>query len=216
MRQPQISEKPHTYAPDGSHLQVAEIYWQAAKQRDVTEVCNLTFFDLISPGRFQFLFLNEDVQIDLGGRCLLRNSKNRWQPDEDPLLTLVTVMYLKGIQAVYPLGGDIIGIPDLKEHHFFAGPHVPRLDPLLVRYGTDPEGFANACRILGGSSMEMADAAFRLLPFPRVPLYFLLWAQDQEYEPRVQVLFDRSIESCLPADAIWALINRVAMAIAGT
>jgi hypothetical protein len=57
----------------------------------------------------------------------------------------------------------------------------------------------------------MADTAYCLLPFPRVPLYFLLWAGDEEFKPRLQVLFDRSIEEILAADAIWALVNRVAM-----
>ena len=58
--------------------------------------------------------------------------------------------------------------------------------------------------------MDMADAAVQLLPFPRVPLYFLLWRGDEEFRPRLQVLFDRSIENTLSADAIWALVNRVA------
>ena len=62
---------------------------------------------------------------------------------------------------------------------------------------------------LEGQSRDMADIAYRLLPFPRVPLYYLLWQGDDEFEPQVTVLFDRSIENVLAADAIWALINRV-------
>lgn len=61
--------------------------------------------------------------------------------------------------------------------------------------------------------VDMADAGFRLLPFPRVPLYLLLWLGDDEFKPRIQVLFDRPIESLLAADAIWALVNRVAIAM---
>ena len=59
----------------------------------------------------------------------------------------------------------------------------------------------------------MADAAFRLKPFPRIDLYYLLWEGDAEYPPRVSVLFDRSIENILPADAIWGLVNRVSTAL---
>ena len=55
----------------------------------------------------------------------------------------------------------------------------------------------------------MADKAFRLLPFPRVPLYYLLWKGDDEFEPRVSVLFDRSIENYLTVSGIWVLVNRV-------
>jgi hypothetical protein len=60
--------------------------------------------------------------------------------------------------------------------------------------------------------MAMADAAYRVLPYPRVPLYYLLWVGDAEFKPRIQVLVDRSIEQILAADAIWALINRVSSA----
>ena len=103
----------------------------------------------------------------------------------------------------------MVGVKDLKEGQFFAGPHELRAAPLLERFGDHPEGFRRAGLALGGHQLEMADAAFRLFPFPRVPLYFLLWTGDDEFQPRLQVLFDRSIEFVLPADAIWALVNRV-------
>jgi hypothetical protein len=123
-------------------------------------------------------------------------------------------MYLKNINAIYPMGKDIVGVKDLKEGHFFAGPHEFRLQPLLKRFANDPEGYGSAAMALDGHRVEMADAGFRLLPFPRVPLYFLLWLGDEEFKSRIQVLFDRPIESFLAADAIWALVNRVAMAMA--
>jgi len=70
---------------------------------------------------------------------------------------------------------------------------------------------------LNGQSRDMADIAYRLLPFPRVPLYYLLWQGDEEFKPQVTVLLDRSVEKVLAADAIWALINRVTTALlAGT
>jgi len=52
-----------------------------------------------------------------------------------------------------------------------------------------------------------------LLPFPRIPLYYLLWQGDEEFKPQVTVLLDRSIEKVLAADAIWAFINRVTTAL---
>ena len=59
----------------------------------------------------------------------------------------------------------------------------------------------------------MADAAYKLQPYPRVSLYFLLWEGDEEFPAQVTVLFDRSIENVLAADAIWALVNRVVTAL---
>jgi hypothetical protein len=43
--------------------------------------------------------------------------------------------------------------------------------------------------------------------FPKIPLYYLLWQGDEEFEPRLSILFDRSIEEHLPADAVWGLVK---------
>ncbi len=213
MQQRRMNDAPAVYAPDGSHLEVADAHWRAAADRTHLDVCNLTFFEPDGPGRFQFRFLNAQVRIDLSRRSLQRpDAAGAWAPVKDPLLTLAVVIYLKNIRQLYPLDRDIVSSAELKEGHFFTGPHRFRTDPLLNRFGQDVAGFEKACRALGGTPMAMADAAFRLLPFPRLPLYFLLWTGDEEFKPRLQLLFDRPIESILPADAIWALVNRVTMA----
>lgn len=210
MRRQQETGK--TYAPDGSHLDVSSHYWETIAKRDPIDLCNFTFFEQKDTKRWQFDFLNETVQIDIEQRCLLRQQKKEWHKSEDPLLTLVTVVYLCNVDAIHPFGKDRVGIKDLKESHFFTGPHELRTKPLLARFGDDLEGFRLAGAALRGKLIEMADVAFELRPFPRVPLYFLLWGGDEEFKPRLQVLLDRPTENYLAADAIWALINRVAMA----
>ncbi len=202
------------YSGDGSHLDVDGVYWQAAAQKDRRALCNYTFFEPVGSEILQFRFLNEDLRIDFSKRCLLRCHSGAWQISDAPLLTLATVMYLKDINAVYPLGKDLVGVKDLKQGHFFTGPHELRTAPLLQRFGNDLDGFRKAGSALAGRPMNMADAAFQVMPFPRVPLYFLLWIGDAEFEPRLQVLFDRSIEEFLAADAIWALVNCVIMVFA--
>lgn len=213
MQERRKDEPPKAYAPDGSHLTVDAAYWDEVAQRDMTALCNVTFFEEVAPDTLQYRFLNEAIRIHLSQRSLLRETpQGSWKQTEDPLLLLVTVMYLKAVNEIYPMGRDIVGTKDLKEGHFFAGPHEFRTQPLLHRFSGDIVGFQRAARKLDGEPVDMADAAFRLLPFPRVPIYFLLWEGDEEFKPRLQVLFDRSIERILAADAIWALVNRVAMA----
>jgi hypothetical protein len=213
MQQRRRDESPKAYAPDGSHLVVDPIYWQELSQKEITRLCNHTFFEAVETECLQFQFLNETIRIDLRRQCLLRPADDGWRVSDDPLLALATVVYLKNIKQIYPMGKDIVGIKDLKGGHFFVGPHQLRLDPLIKRFGNDLEGFQRAGQALNGRIMEMADAAFLLLPYPRVPLYYLLWAGDSEFKPRIQVLVDRTIEQTLPADAIWALINRVSAAL---
>ena len=151
--------------------------------------------------------------VDIENRCLKRLGETGWETADDPLLELVTVMYLINVNDIYPIGRDIVGVKDLKEGHFFQGPHVLETDSLLKHYGHDLSGFRQTAEYLEGEPQDMADAAYRLSPFPRIHLYYLLWQGDPEFEPRLTVLFDRSIEKVLAADAIWALVNRVSTAL---
>jgi len=200
---------PPAVAPDGSTVKVAANYWDALQNKDVRTLANLTLFQPVSEQQLTFPFFRETVMVDLKDRCLKRSCTGSWDIKDDPLLELVTVVYLITVEEMAPVGRDIVGVNDLKEAHFFRGPHALRIDPLLKRYGGDLKGFQQAAEYLNGEPLEMADAAYRLLPFPRIPLYYLLWVGDEEFGPRMTVLFDRSIETVLAADAIWALVNRV-------
>jgi hypothetical protein len=204
---------PPAYAPDGSHLQVAEEYWRELAGKDLGVVCNRTLFELLPEGGLKFRFLDEEVRVDPGERCLNRLRDGAWSKSEDPLLELAVVLYLARVRDIYPLGRDIVGPKDLKEGHFFQGPHELKIAPLVERFGKDVEGFRRAAERRAGVPVAMADAAYRLSPFPRVPLYYLLWEGDEEFPARMSILFDRSIEESLAADAIWGLVNRVSSAL---
>ena len=213
MQQRRLKQRPPAYAPDGSRVTVAAEYWDQLQKRDITTLCNVTLFNPISPGKLVFRFLREDIMVDIEKRCLKRTGESGWETTDDPLLELVTVMYLINVNDIHPIGRDIVGVKDLKEGHFFQGPHTLKTDPLLKRFGHDLNGFRQSAGYLEGEPRDMADAAYRLSPFPRIHLYYLLWEGDEEFEPRVTVLFDRSIENVFAADAIWALVNRVTTAL---
>ena len=62
--------------------------------------------------------------------------------------------------------------------------------------------------------MEMADAAYKLLPFQRYPFtIFSARVMTRSFETRITVIFDRSIEEYFAAAAIWGLVNRVSLAL---
>jgi len=213
MQQRRLRQRPPAYAPDGSRVNVSADHWDQLQGKDMTALCNLTLFDPKSSGQVLFHFLREDVMVDIESRCLKRRSETGWEITDDPLLELVTVMYLINVNDIHPIGRDIVGVKDPKEGHFFQGPHALKTDSLLKRYGNDLNGFRQTAEYLEGEPRDMADAAYKLSPFPRIHLYYLLWQGDQEFEPRLSVLFDRSIEKILAADAIWALVNRVSLAL---
>jgi hypothetical protein len=213
MQERRLKERPPAYAPDGSRVSVDDAFWDDLLKRNIDTLCNFTLFEGDASGHLKFHFLNDPILVDLNERCLKRMQDGQWSQTEDPLLELVTVLYLLNVNGLYPMDRDIVGVKDLKEAHFFQGPHALRTEPLVRRYGKDLKSFCLAAEYLEGQPRDMADVAYRLLPFPRVPLYYLLWQGDDEFEPRITVLLDRPIENTLAADAIWALINRVTTAL---
>jgi hypothetical protein len=87
---------------------------------------------------------------------------------------------------------------------------------LLSIFGRDRELFCRAAESLGGSPVPMGDAAYRLWPFPRVPILFVLWEGDDEFEPALHVRFDASVSSqLLTLDTLWALVNVVSRNLRG-
>jgi hypothetical protein len=158
-----------------------------------------------------FLTFELVVRLDTGDVMLLR--EGRTEPLNDSLLELLTLVYLLNA-AAEPLANDMIGPSDLRNAQFFQGPHALKTQPLLTLYGTQADRFRSAAERLGGSPLSIADAAYCLRTFPRIPLYYLLWEGDDEFDPRLSILFDRSIETHLAADAIWGLVNWVSNALA--
>ena len=213
MQQRRRKQPPPALAPDKSPVDVPEHFWDDLQKKDVNALCNHTLFRRVASGQMAFHFLNEDVLVDFKERCLKRMQDQAWERTEDPLLELVTVVYLNNVKMLYPLGKEIVGVKDLKEAHFFQGPHALQTEPLLKRYGRNLRGFKTAAKHLEGQPVDMADAAYRLLPFPRVPVYYLFWQGDAEFDHRISVLFDRSIEEVFSADAIWGLVSRVSTAL---
>ncbi|MCU0589292.1 MAG: DUF3786 domain-containing protein [Syntrophobacteraceae bacterium] len=125
-------------------------------------------------------------------------------------LVLAVLHYLLE-SRMSPLQGQWVSEKDLPGGElFFRGPHVIPTDRLLGLFGRNPGLFREAAARLGGSPVPMADAGYRFWAFPRVPVLFLLWTGDDEFEPVMHVRFDRSVtEQIHTLDTLWALMNVV-------
>jgi hypothetical protein len=213
MQQRRRKQRPPALNHNRTPVVVPVEYWDTLRQRDVAELCNWTLAQPQKEGGFQIRSLHQDILVDVANCCLKRMFQGRCEVVEDPLLELITLLYLNNVNGTYTSGKDLVGPQDLKEAHYFIGSHALPLAPLLERYGGDTAGFRQAAEYLGGQALDIADAAYRLLPFPRVPLYYLLWEGDEEFGPKLSVLFDRSIERIFSASAIWTLVKLVSTAL---
>lgn len=88
---------------------------------------------------------------------------------------------------------------------FFRGPHAIRNEEIADRFGYDLDGFKETCRALGGSPVEMGNAAFRFQVLPRLPVVVVLWYGDEEFDPSAKMLMDATIDQHLPLDVIFGM-----------
>jgi hypothetical protein len=88
---------------------------------------------------------------------------------------------------------------------FFRGPHAIPSDLIVATYQNDIEAFSHRCKVLGGESLEMGDAAFQFQITQNIPAVVLYWQGDEDFPPEAKLLFDRSISRHLAIDVIFAL-----------
>ena len=131
-----------------------------------------------------------------------------------PFFVLMVLVYLTGAKEIEP-ENRWVSEKDLKGGtNFFQGPHSLQLRELEDLYGKDPEAFLEAGRRLGGKEISFANKSFALNAFPKIPLAYLLWEGDEEFSPKIRVLFDSTIQSHLPLDIIWCMVAETSRRLA--
>ncbi len=208
MQQRSNSESRTAKLPCGTSVKIPVQYWDELGRRDLAAICRNALGTLCPPDRLTLPFLGNELLVDRKRCVLCRKSGDHCQPAKDPFVELLCLVYLLNV-GPEPLTDDIVSVHDLNDAQFFKGPHDIKTQPLLQYFENDLTGFLKASERLGGELVDMADGASKLWPFPKVPIYYLLWKGDEEFEPRLSILFDRSVECHLSADAIWGLTNLV-------
>jgi hypothetical protein len=187
-------------------------HWEDLKAEDMNKLCDRSLAIESPPNGLILSLLGQELRVGKDETCLKSRKAGSWEKVEDPLLELIILVYLLKA-GPDSLQNELISVQELKTAHFFQGPHELRLGPLLTRYGQDSGGFKKAAESLGGEALDLADVSYSIPALPKCPLYYLLWEGDEEFEPRISVLFDRSVENHLSADAIWGLVNLVSEAL---
>jgi len=129
------------------------------------------------------------------------------------LFPLAILWYLVLAKSISPTG-RLIRLEDLPGGDIFAkGSHVLPLDRVAERYRNDKEGFLRTGLDHGGEEVQLADAAVRLAPLPRLPVTVMLWLADEEFPARAGILFDSTCGLQLPTDILWSLARLSCLAL---
>ena len=129
------------------------------------------------------------------------------EEDLSSFFYLMVLVYLTEAKDIKPTHTWISEKDLLGGSTFFRGPHQLHVKELEDLYGKSPGAFLKTGQRLGGSEILYGDKGFAFEVFPRVPLAYILWKEDEEFPPRVGVLFDSTISSHLPLDIIWCMVS---------
>ena len=120
---------------------------------------------------------------------------------------LSLLWYMSNAKEISPTGRLIRPVDVKGGHRFSAGTHVLPLQTIADTFATDKEGFICKAREYGAEVLSgYGDASIRFYPLPRVPVTMILWLEDEEFTPRVDLFFDSTCEFHLVlSDIVWAV-----------
>ncbi len=88
---------------------------------------------------------------------------------------------------------------------FFRGHHVLPTHELTEAFGACPERLCTAGASFRGIRKPYGDASVEIYVLPRIPITFVVWGGDEEFEARASILFDETVSHQLPLDALQAV-----------
>lgn len=115
-----------------------------------------------------------------------------------------------------PLTSTWITFREIPSGEFYYSAFAKRAkDPLVQTFGKNPGLLLELGTKMGGIKGEEGDASLCFQVFPRIPVCLILWAEDEEFPPDGNLLFDASISKYLSAEDIAVLSGMVVYPLIG-
>jgi hypothetical protein len=113
---------------------------------------------------------------------------------------ILILHYLEHAEGV-PLHHKWISFKEIPGGQIYINPFYNRaIRPLIKLFGCDSQGLITAGSALGGKKENLGDASIAVPVFPMVPVTYVIWEGDEEFEPSGNILFDGSAPNYLPLE----------------
>lgn len=153
-------------------------------------------------GLFSLEYCGEPYTVHRREGTVRRDRSPDQVPYNDRTLIMQYLVYSSGL----PPRGRWLSFLELPEGELHYAPfQVDALDPLARTFGNDIELFLTTAVHFKATPIRMGDAAVVLPAFPKIPLAFVLWAGDDEFPARANILFDAVSPTHLSTAALWVL-----------
>jgi hypothetical protein len=181
-------------------------HWEDLRSRSREQILGRDGVSVAADGKgYEVDFLNSVCLVDPVAERIVELSPDpgRGLPEEFQILLIRYLVAENGGQ----LDGKEVSEKDFPGGvTFFQGPHTLNVAPIAKLYGRDPDAFESRGRELGAVPVRHGDKAMRFLPFPLMPVTYVLWKEDEEFPASVSVLFDKSITRWFELDMIFTLV----------
>jgi hypothetical protein len=190
-----------------------QLCWDQIAGMRIEEICLGKGAKAIGPNLITFKFIDRDIFCNINEKSL-KYIDGKLIDDLQTKLVLLLYIRSEGNGAQSrdedPSDNDPISPLQLPNGEvFFRGLHKIPTAPLEEKFGKKPEGFLNTGMALGGKVLDKGDASFHLIALPHIKIYFILYAEDEEFPSRVTIMLSEGVNHYLPLDGIWALCNVV-------
>ena len=156
---------------------------------------------------FTIVFLNQAFQVIPQSRKIFADSPNTDPVDAQFLEQLCILVYLIN-STDQNLTGNLVKAEKLEAgQFFFRGHHALPTSELEQKFGNEPKLLITASSSMQAKICEFGDASVQINVLPRLPVTFVIWRGDEEFEARATILFDQSAPRQLPLDALLVAVT---------
>jgi len=102
--------------------------------------------------------------------------------------------------------GKLVRFRDLPGGYAYEGAFVNRaVVPITKVFGSDPSMLVQAAKALNGIEVGYGDSSVEIPALPRIPLTYIMWKGDDEFQASSTLLFDSSASHYLPTEDLAVL-----------
>ena len=193
-----------TGSSDGTALELA---WKRLHEIEPAQACagSLASYDG-NAREYTLAVLGKDHRVSLDGRRVLGPDGK----DAPPPLPILVLHYLAATKPL-PLSGELISFRELEGGELYYAAYEGRaVRPIREKFGPDPSLLLKAGEALGATPFRLGHASIEATLFPRIPIFVVVWAGDDEVPSSANVLYDSTIRFQMHTEDVAVAASLVA------
>ena len=137
-------------------------------------------------------------------------------PDYSQALEIIFLHYLTSEGTKKP-EGKLISYREIPGAMFYEPKFIQRaVNPIVKCFGKTPEKLIETGKSLGGIKSNEGDVSVKINLLPYLPVTYIIWAGDDEFEPYGNILFDKTASGWLCVEDLVVAASLGAYELIGT